>query len=944
MVLNMYKISIIIPVFNVEDCLKDAFDSILNQTFGFENLEVIFVDDCSTDNSLNIIKNFANSYDNVKYFSLEENSGFAGKPRNIGIENASSDYLMFLDPDDIFLEEACEILYDNITANDLDMVSGNYDLYRNSKRVRNNWYMIRLKEEESVEVESVDELPNLLLTNPSVWAKIFKKEFILREKIEFLVGVPAQDLVFVSYALLKAKGIKFVNKPVVLYSPREHGDNKSVTGVKNKFVLLKFIKVYDEFYKLLSSINEEHSWLAPQNLYFWIKQLSLSEISLSDKIDLLIAAESLFDKFIKSDKLKIPPHLNEFFDFIVKKDYLNAAKLSGKLDVYYDDFRIFSDIKDNEFILLFKGIDVTRNEVSTAVFNHANALDKNDYKVTLLNFDNPMNFENIIDIFKDVGYLNNSVNFINIFDYYSSKNTLDEDCSDENLLDNWGYGFNVTDESLVEKTGIDDGSIVLKYFDKLTFDNAAPIDFSSISNEYIIKEEVYKNGSLFNLKNYDNGVLITERLFTPDGFNFISIEHNHDNDSFNLYNRITDFVMKFDNMYEFQNHFITEFVLNCDKKPFLINEYYDELPNFDNINPDICYKIANFINNSSSNNITNYSLKSTNLERIVTFDENSKKEIMSIFNVDNVDVIPNFIKDFQYVKKEESDVNFNKISIVSNSILDNNIIDIIKSFKNIKEKKNDVVLEIISRVKTSEELKKDSYIKELLIQFDLQDNVTFKDIGDSDKFDSLITIILPSIELFEVLFEYVLNSVCVVSYYGTKFTNNLIKNGQTGYLIKEHDISGLTDLILTLLDNPLETFNKSILSKDKILNDFDHDKSFEEWENILKEIYMKYRVNEINHFVNENSSTDKIFVSSDSVVEISEFNELKEKFSDLEKTNRDLRKQCESLSITNSKINKQNIKLDKRNRYLENCVLNKNNEDKTELKDNKSTLFNRFKL
>lgn len=62
----MYKISVIIPVFNAEDTLNDAFDSIYNQTIGFDNIEVIFVDDCSTDNSKKIIENFVNQYDNVK--------------------------------------------------------------------------------------------------------------------------------------------------------------------------------------------------------------------------------------------------------------------------------------------------------------------------------------------------------------------------------------------------------------------------------------------------------------------------------------------------------------------------------------------------------------------------------------------------------------------------------------------------------------------------------------------------------------------------------------------------------------------------------------------------------------------------------------------------------------------------------------------------------------
>ena len=115
----MYKISVIVPVFNVENKIMNAFNSILNQTIGFENLEVIFVDDNSTDDSKNIIKSLENKYDNVKSFYLSKNSGYAGKPRNIGIKNATANYLMFLDPDDLYFEDACEKLYDEITESGL---------------------------------------------------------------------------------------------------------------------------------------------------------------------------------------------------------------------------------------------------------------------------------------------------------------------------------------------------------------------------------------------------------------------------------------------------------------------------------------------------------------------------------------------------------------------------------------------------------------------------------------------------------------------------------------------------------------------------------------------------------------------------------------------------------------------------------------------------------
>ena len=131
-----YKISIILPIFNVEDYIKDALKSIVNQTIGLEHLEVIMVDDCSTDKSGEIMDEYANKYENFTAIHLPENSGAAGKPRNVGMEKATGDYLMFLDPDDYYTDNACEILYNKIVEEDVDIVFGKYYVqYENGKKL-----------------------------------------------------------------------------------------------------------------------------------------------------------------------------------------------------------------------------------------------------------------------------------------------------------------------------------------------------------------------------------------------------------------------------------------------------------------------------------------------------------------------------------------------------------------------------------------------------------------------------------------------------------------------------------------------------------------------------------------------------------------------------------------------------------------------------------------
>ncbi len=131
-----YKISIIIPVYNVENYIKDSLESIIRQSIGFKNLEVIMVNDCSTDKSGEIIDDYANKYENFIAIHSTKNSGFAGTPRNMGMEKATSDFIMFLDADDIYKEDICEVFYNKITSEDVDVVSGNYILMKDSKLTR----------------------------------------------------------------------------------------------------------------------------------------------------------------------------------------------------------------------------------------------------------------------------------------------------------------------------------------------------------------------------------------------------------------------------------------------------------------------------------------------------------------------------------------------------------------------------------------------------------------------------------------------------------------------------------------------------------------------------------------------------------------------------------------------------------------------------------------
>ena len=114
-------ISVIIPVYNVEKYLEECLDSIVNQTY--KNLEIILVDDGSTDNSGKICSKYAESDDRITDFHIN-NIGVAGA-RNFGLKHCTGQYVLFVDSDDILELDAIEILYGYLVANNADIVCGN---------------------------------------------------------------------------------------------------------------------------------------------------------------------------------------------------------------------------------------------------------------------------------------------------------------------------------------------------------------------------------------------------------------------------------------------------------------------------------------------------------------------------------------------------------------------------------------------------------------------------------------------------------------------------------------------------------------------------------------------------------------------------------------------------------------------------------------------------
>ncbi len=196
--MSNYKVSIIVPCYNIDSIdyvdvnpFNTMIDSIINQSFGIENIEVLLVDDCSTDNTKNVLTQLSSKYSSIKPIFLEKNSGRPSVPRNIGINNATADYVMFLDQDDEMDCECVKRLYDEITVHEVDFVKSNYSIKMgenvlNYDTGKNERLVIKPKSKEMI-----------YLVSHFIWGSIYKKSFLNQHNIRF-PDTQAEDNLFLS--------------------------------------------------------------------------------------------------------------------------------------------------------------------------------------------------------------------------------------------------------------------------------------------------------------------------------------------------------------------------------------------------------------------------------------------------------------------------------------------------------------------------------------------------------------------------------------------------------------------------------------------------------------------------------------------------------------------------------------------------------------------------
>lgn len=259
----MEKISIIVPIYNLEKYVAKCIDSIINQTY--KNIEVILVDDGSLDNSLKVCKKYEKVDDRIIVIH-QKNSGVS-VARNTGLKKATGQWVMFIDPDDYIVENTLESLYYQTKIyREAEIIACCCNVFTSENFQKNSFFDGNriwsggFEGKKDLLYQLMDMQygqPNKALTAIGVpWGKIYKKELITRNKLEFKPTLRRmQDNIFNSYAFWHAKQIVYIDLPLYNYrfehfNEYESSFNKNIdynflNVIRERRIFLEYIGVYN---------------------------------------------------------------------------------------------------------------------------------------------------------------------------------------------------------------------------------------------------------------------------------------------------------------------------------------------------------------------------------------------------------------------------------------------------------------------------------------------------------------------------------------------------------------------------------------------------------------------------------------------------------------------------------------------------------------------------
>ncbi len=282
------KISFILPCHNVEDYVRTCVESII--AMNQKDIEIIAINDGSTDNTLSILNELKEMYD-IKIISFEKASGFAGFPRNAGIDIASGEYLAFIDPDDYYLGDELIKAYNQYQG--YDIIVNSFHICNSDGKVLDK---IILKD------ANVDRCKFLWrqVVNVCNQRSLYKRSFIEKHNIRFYEDCIGEDLLFLYTAYVNGARIRTTKYVTTMYIDERTGSLS--TAISSRYIESSIL-AYERFYNLIDKnlcTKEVNSAIGEHFLGYYLKVRT----AISSKQKELIMSTNFY-KHIKQNIVKV---------------------------------------------------------------------------------------------------------------------------------------------------------------------------------------------------------------------------------------------------------------------------------------------------------------------------------------------------------------------------------------------------------------------------------------------------------------------------------------------------------------------------------------------------------------------------------------------------------------------------------------------------------------
>lgn len=276
------KVSVIVPVYNVEKYLEECVDSLISQTL--KDIEILLIDDGSTDFSGNICDRYAQKYENVRVIH-KENEG-QGKARNIGLLHVQGKYVYYMDSDDLLDQQALQFLYDEAEKHQLDVIlfsaecfSDETDIEFNPAEYKRTKYLNEIMpgEELFAKVFSINEY------YCSIPMRFYNRKYLVDNKFEFPVDIIHEDELFGFFSLVQSQKAECINN---CFYKRRFRKGSTMTGKKAYRSIMGYVYTWEkmaQYYKNTESKYRNIYWDFGQNFLKIIVKLYCELLEKSEK-------------------------------------------------------------------------------------------------------------------------------------------------------------------------------------------------------------------------------------------------------------------------------------------------------------------------------------------------------------------------------------------------------------------------------------------------------------------------------------------------------------------------------------------------------------------------------------------------------------------------------------------------------------------------------------